>query len=123
MLTFIIGGISRSTASFVLYPINLIRTRQMKQRFSVSEAENFKRKRGIHVEGVEDKEVYYVSFRDSARKFWINEGVKRFSKVALQIFFEFFLTVVFSFLCMKAHLEFYIKEKTNYVSFILNEFK
>ena len=67
MLTFIIGGTSRSTASFVLYPINLIRTRQMKQRFSVSEAENFKRKRGIHAEGVEDKEVYYVSFRDSAK--------------------------------------------------------
>ena len=80
MVTFIIGGISRSTASFVLYPINLIRTRQMKQRFSVSEAENFKRKRGIHVEGVEDKEVYYITFRDSARKIWVNEGVKGFFK-------------------------------------------
>ena len=33
--TFIVGGISRCAASSALYPVNLIRTRQMKQRYHI----------------------------------------------------------------------------------------
>ena len=80
LITFIIGGISRSTASFVLYPINLIRTRQMKQRYSIAEAEKIKRKLNIKAGTVEEKEVFYASFRHSAKTIWINEGVKGFFK-------------------------------------------
>ena len=35
------------------------------------------------MEGVENKEVFYVTFKDSAKSIWYNEGIKGFYKGCL----------------------------------------
>ena len=78
--TFLVGGTSRWVASFVFYPIALLRTRLQKQRFSGTEAEVFKKERNIKTEGIQNKDVFYTNIKDSAKNIWKNEGIRGFYK-------------------------------------------
>ena len=78
--TFIVGGASRWAASFVFYPVALLRTRLQKQRFSSDQAEAYKKERNIKMEGMQNKEVFYTNIKDSAKNIWRNEGIRGFYK-------------------------------------------
>ena len=78
--TFFVGGTARSIASFVFYPLNVMKTRLQKQRFSSEEAEKFKKSHKIQSEGTVEKEIYYTNLRKTAYNIFTNEGIRGFYK-------------------------------------------
>lgn len=81
--TFFVGGTSRTVASFVFYPLNVVRTRIQKQRFTGEEAEKFKSSANIDTKGTVQKDVYYTTIRETASNIWKNEGIRGFYKGCL----------------------------------------
>lgn len=80
LLIFFVGGTSRAIASLTFYPINVVKHRIQKQRYSFKDAENYKKSNQIDISSASQKEVFYTTYRHSFKSIYYNEGVRGFYK-------------------------------------------
>lgn len=81
---FIAGGISKCSASILFYPVNVIKTRQQKQRYTTEEALKMKESHKIEVESLDKAkartEVHHTTIPQTAKNIFKHEGFKGFYK-------------------------------------------
>ena len=78
--TFFVGGTSRWIASLTFYPVNVIKHRLQKQRFSSNDAEKYKKSHRIDMSRTTEKEVFYTTYRGAIKSIIKNEGLRGFYK-------------------------------------------
>ena len=77
LIPFLTGGFSKSLASFLLMPINVVRLRLQMKQYKVDQVAEL----GLKVEGNKGEAVEYKSSMvDVAQKIYRNEGVAGFYK-------------------------------------------
>ena len=76
LIPFFIGGTSRSLASCILMPVNVVRMRLQMKSYTTEEI----KMKHLQQEGNVKKEVKYDGMIDVIRKIYANEGVTAFYK-------------------------------------------
>ena len=73
---FLIGGVSRATASLSLMPINVVRTRLQMQSYSTDEV----KRKDLMRDTNQKNQIQYTGMWDAFVKIYRNEGIRGFYK-------------------------------------------
>jgi hypothetical protein len=76
LIPFVVGGLSKSLASFTMMPINVVRLRLQMKQYTPEQVDRL----GLKVEENKKQAIKYTGMRDVAKKIYQNEGVAGFYK-------------------------------------------